>query len=82
MNFVAIFFVMIPFLLLLLLIPILIGVYVYRDAKRRQMNAVAWTAIAVLAPTFIGLIIYLLVRRNKYDDNHLRSVSAVRASGN
>ena len=67
MNFVAIFFVMIPFLLLLLLIPILIGVYVYRDAKRRQMNAVAWTAIAVLAPTFIGLIIYLLVRGNYSD---------------
>ena len=37
------------------------------------------TVIAFLA---VIAIIYLLVRRNKYDDNHLRSVSAVRASGN
>ena len=42
--------------------PVLIGVYVYRDALDRGMNAVGWTAVAVLAPAFTGLIIYLLVR--------------------
>ena len=42
----------------------LIGIYVYRDAKRRNMNAVLWTIIAVLAPSLIGFIIYLLVRTN------------------
>ncbi len=41
-----------------------IGIYVYRDAKSRGMNAVLWTLIAILAPTFIGFIIYLLVRGN------------------
>lgn len=46
----------------LLTIPVVIGVYVYRDAKSRNMNALLWTVIAVLAPTFIGLIIYLLAR--------------------
>jgi len=47
---------------LFLVIPILIGVYVYRDANSRGMNAVLWTLIAVLAPSGIGLIIYLVVR--------------------
>ena len=48
--------------LALLTVPILIGVYVYRDARRRGMNAVLWTLIAVAAPALIGFIIYLLVR--------------------
>ena len=37
------------------------------------------TVIAILA---VIAIIYLLVRRNPYDEEHLHSVSAVRASGN
>ncbi len=41
-----------------------IGIYVYRDAKSRGMNAALWTLIAILAPTFIGFIIYLLARGN------------------
>lgn len=57
----------------ILIVPIvlilwtLIGVYVYRDAKRRGMNAVLWTLIAVLSPALIGFIIYLLIR-NSYSD--------------
>ena len=47
-----------------ILLPILIGVYVYRDANRRNMNAPLWTIIAILAPSLIGFIIYLLVRGN------------------
>ena len=43
-------------------VPIAIGVYVYRDAGRRGMNAVLWTLIAVLAPALIGFIIYILAR--------------------
>ena len=50
-----------------LTIPVMIGVYVYRDAKRRGMNAMAWTLIAVVAPALIGFIIYLLVRGNSPD---------------
>ena len=45
-------------------LPIFVGVYVYRDAKRRNMNALLWTIIAILAPSLIGFIIYLLVRGN------------------
>ncbi|HTP69098.1 MAG TPA: zinc ribbon domain-containing protein [Dongiaceae bacterium] len=39
--------------------------YVYRDAKRREMNPVLWVLLVlILSPAymFIGLIIYLLVR--------------------
>lgn len=51
-------------LILVVLIPVLIGVYVYRDSKRRGMNAALWTIIAVFAPSLIGFIIYLLIRGN------------------
>lgn len=63
--------VMIPVLFILLLIlvgiPVLIGLYVYRDARRRGMNALLWTLVAVLAPSLIGLILYLLIR-GSYSD--------------
>lgn len=49
-------------LLINLLIPVCIGVYVYRDARDRGMEPVLWTVAAVLIPGFIGLIIYLIVR--------------------
>ncbi len=59
---------LIPFALaVILVIPALIGVYVYRDARRRRMNAALWTIIAVAAPSLIGFIIYLLVRGNHSD---------------
>lgn len=58
---VSIIFIVI-IMAVLLTIPVVIGVYVYRDAKSRNMNAPLWTVIAILAPTFIGLIIYLLAR--------------------
>lgn len=45
-------------------LPILIGIYVYRDAAKRGMNAALWTLIAMCAPSLLGLIIYLLVRNN------------------
>lgn len=52
-----------PILLALILaIPVTIGVYVYRDARSRGMNAPLWTLVAIVAPSFIGLIIYLIVR--------------------
>ncbi len=57
----------IPLLLVLLInitIPILIGVYVYKDASKRDMNAVVWLLISVLVPMFVGFVIYLLIRAN------------------
>lgn len=48
-------------------IPILVAVYVYRDANKRGMNALLWMLIALLTPSLLGLIIYLLVRNNHSD---------------
>ena len=55
------------FLILILALPILIGIYVYKDASRRGMNAALWTLLAIFAPGFVGLIIYLIVRSNYSD---------------
>ena len=51
-------------LFLFLIIPIMIGVFVYRDATERGMNALLWTIVAVFVPSLIGLIIYLVFREN------------------
>lgn len=55
------------YLAVLIVVPILVGVYVFRDASRRGMNAALWTLIAVLVPILVGFIIYLLVRGNYPD---------------
>lgn len=70
--------VMMPMLLLMALVPLLIGVYVYRDAKRRDMNGLLWALIAVLAPGLIGFLVYLLVRGNYADLNCPQCGAAVR----
>ena len=45
-----------------IIVPFVIGFYVYRDARRRGMNALLWALVAAAAPALIGLIVYLLVR--------------------
>lgn len=55
---------MLPLFAIILILPLVAGIYVYRDAKQRNMNAVMWTLLAILAPFFLGFIIYLLERVN------------------
>ena len=44
-------------------IPLIIGIVVYRDAdKRVDCNPWLWALIAALAPSLVGVIIYLIVR--------------------
>ncbi|MHA2006785.1 MAG: hypothetical protein ACXABO_04560 [Promethearchaeota archaeon] len=43
------------------IIAILIAVWVYKDAKKRDMNAAVWLLIVLLTGC-IGCIIYLVVR--------------------
>jgi len=49
-----------------------IGIYVYKDAKARNMDAVLWTLIALLSPYCVGLIIYLVTRSKKIDADSQR----------
>ena len=49
------------FSLLMLILWIVVIVWVYRDAERRNMNGVLW-ALLVFIGNLIGLLIYLIVR--------------------
>ena len=42
---------------------ILLAGYVYGDAKRRGMNAIPWTVVAVVIPNLIGFLLYFLLRK-------------------
>lgn len=61
-----IFVTLIPLIIILtvLTVFILIGVYVYKDANARGMNGLLWAIVAMFAPSFIGIIVYLIVREN------------------
>ena len=48
--------------IIMLLIQIFLGIFVYKDSKKRGMEPVLWTLIVIFVPNFIGLIIYLVVR--------------------
>ena len=49
--------------LLMLFIAIGIGIFVWADARRRGMEPLLWTLVAVLVPYFIGFVIYLTQRQ-------------------
>lgn len=53
---------LIPIMLLVIAIPVLIGMAVYKDAKGRHMEPLLWALVSALVPYFIGLIVYLIVR--------------------
>ncbi|OUQ87313.1 hypothetical protein B5G50_17410 [Brevibacillus brevis] len=64
------FFVFLPVLLLLFLnvINIVISIWAYRDARRRG-NSKEFSIIVLIALLFfpiIGLIVYLLIRKDKF----------------
>jgi len=42
---------------------VLLAGYVYADASRRGMPAIAWTALTVLVPNAIGFVLYFLLRK-------------------
>ena len=51
-------------LALIIILPFIVGFFVYRDARQRDLNALLWAFVAALVPVFMGLIIYFLVRGN------------------
>lgn len=63
---VLIFLLLLPLSLIIAFgIPILIAVFVYRDAsKREDCSPGLWALVAALVPSFIGLVIYMLVRND------------------
>jgi len=59
--FAGIWMIMIVVLIVTYIIFFLIAIWVYKDAKKRDMNAVVWLLIVLLTGC-IGCIIYLVVR--------------------
>jgi len=51
---------LIPFLVIHFLLLLVITIWVYNDAKKREINAFSWILIIWLIPFLIGFIIYLL----------------------
>lgn len=47
-------------------LTILLCAWVYRDAQSKGMNGILWTAIVLLVPSYIGLMIYLIIRMDNY----------------
>ena len=45
-------------------LSVCIGIFVYRDTRARNMDAILWMLIAVLSPCCIGLFVYLAIRKN------------------
>ena len=65
MMILAVFMFFLIVALIALVIPITVGVLVYRDAEKRvDCNPWLWALIAALAPSFVGLIIYLIIRND------------------
>jgi len=50
--------------LALFIIAAFIAAYVYQDAKKRGLDPWLWATVAAFVPYFIGLIIYLVMRRS------------------
>lgn len=57
------FLLLLPLILVAVfyIIAVIIAIWVYKDAKKRDMNAAVWLLI-VLVTGCIGCIIYLVVR--------------------
>lgn len=61
----AIIILMFVFSILSIVSTVLIAVWIYKDAKKRDMEAVLWTLLAVLLPSYIGVIVYFVSRSNE-----------------
>ena len=54
-------FIMLALVAVFFIVGLLLAIWVYKDAKKRDMNAAVWLLI-VLVKGCIGCIIYLVVR--------------------
>lgn len=69
LSLVIILFALVAFFIVIG-VGVLIGVLVYKDATKKEMNyPILWALLAVFAPSFIGLLIYLIVRNNYPKNN-------------
>lgn len=53
------------FMVVCAVVMVLVGRWVYKDAKIKGLPAPMWTAVSVLLPFLIGLLIYIVYRADK-----------------
>ena len=59
------FGIMIFILMISIAVPLIVGILVYRDAKKRvDASPVLFGLLAALAPLFIGVIVYMIIRKD------------------
>ena len=52
--------------LFLLIAPVMIGIYVYNDARKIELHEpVLWAIVAGIVPLCVGLMIYLIYSSDK-----------------
>ena len=56
-------FIVIPFILLVIL-----AIWVFKDAKKNDLNAVVWVLIVWIIPFFFGFIVYLIIRNRSIEN--------------
>lgn len=56
------------FLVILFIILAFIAIWVYKDAKKKGLNAVVWVLVVWIIPFFFGFIVYF-IERNKSIEN-------------
>lgn len=62
---IGIVFALISLSLICFGIPVIIAVFVYKDASKRvDCTPWLWALVAALVPSFIGLVIYLIIRND------------------
>lgn len=61
MSAIALFFLPVFILVFVIAIPVLVGVLVYNDARRRGLPPLAWALVSALVPSLLGLVAYLVV---------------------
>jgi len=59
--------ILLPLIIIFVFIaPIIIGIYVFRDAKRLENgDPLLWAFVAALTPLYIGLFAYVLINSDK-----------------
>lgn len=63
-------FLVVVIVLLFLVAPILIGIIVYNDARKRKVQSpFVWALIAALVPFCIGLLLYAIIGVTTVDQN-------------
>jgi predicted Na+-dependent transporter len=60
-----------------LIVPIMIGIFVYRHANKHPIgHAMQWALLSALTPFYIGLIIYVIkvdeIDTRLYDETHYK----------